>query len=413
MKRLKSALITALMLSTVFLGQGCSWFSGPDPVLQPNRTGKITQTEVEMVKSIEQAMPKGLAYLKIDGYSKAIVLRGDSQLTAPDKMAVYAGDQIIVNQGEVFLIFPKAGASKLIEGTRVTVLPDGNVKAGQGIGALIILEAGKILTRFEKVLGFGEQYGVQTDNVIATVRGTAFSVSKYADKVDLQVAESQIQVSTRDVYDFFKNSGGRVPPSMGWDLDSGSQISLDMDNFKTLAKIEPIPEDSFASFDAQFYFENLFLENTQKIGYDTRQDKDYNWMSRKLSGEFIQMPADPYYWFAIPSINSEYQDIINPERLQEWQTYQVWLEENQDEILQAEAIKNEMQDEGMFTAPTSGASGDTSPQTPPGSTGPADEPPESIIYYDENGYPHFTDEALGTESGSDSGSIELLGVPAE
>lgn len=409
MKFVKSALLTTSLIWVVFLGQGCSWFSGPDPVLQPNRTGKITQTEVEMVKAIDDEMPKGLAYLKIPENSEAIVLRGDKQLTAPDNMAVYAGDQIIVNRGEVFLIFPDAGASKLIENTTVTVLPDGDLKAGQGIGALIILESGKILSRFERILGLGEKYSIEADNVVATVRGTAFSVSKYHDDVQLQVAESRIQVATRDVYDFL-NSRGSIPPGMGWELSAGSQITLKMEEFKNLAKIDPLPEGSFAGFDAEYYFESLFLDRTAKMENQALRTKDFNWMTQKFAQGFVQMPREPYYWSAIPVIDEKYQDLFNPDRLEEWRLYQIWLEEHQEEIRQAEAIKSEMQSEGMFAAPAAEASNDSAPSTSPGSAGPADEPPESIIYYDENGYPHFTDEALGTGSGD---SIELLGVPAE
>ena len=66
-------------------------------------------------------------------------------------------------------------------------MPDG--EAGTGLGAKIILEAGKVWTRLERLLGRDETFSVESSDVVATVRGTAFGVSLIDGDVDVTVAD--------------------------------------------------------------------------------------------------------------------------------------------------------------------------------------------------------------------------------
>ncbi|MBD3281891.1 hypothetical protein GF391_04045 [Candidatus Uhrbacteria bacterium] len=410
---MKLSKVLPLALALIIFGAGCSWFGQTEPGLKAELGGSLTQSEVERYNEFQDKLPKGLAYLNIPSGSKVFVSRGKERMPGKQDMALYAGDTVHVNTGEAKLLYPGKGMSLLPKGAAVTILPEGEFASGQGLGALIILEAGKIFTRFEQILGHGEEFSVQVDNVVATVRGTAFAVFKIEDTVDIQVAESTIKVTTRDAMDYLKQSNSMLA-DVGWELSAGRQISLqDMDEFRALAQIEPVSDDSFAYFDMDYYYSNLFASGTQDVVINTADRQGFNWMSRQMTATELAMPENPYHWTKPPVIDPYYLNYINPERLSEWQSYILWLETNQDEAARMEEIRLQMQSEGMFSAPVESAdSQDESPASvKPSSDGPTDEPPESIIYYDENGQPHFTDEALGTDSNNDS--VELLGVPAE
>lgn len=410
---MKKSKVLSFAVALVILGAGCGWFEQTEPGLKAEMGGSLTQSEVERYNEFQEKLPKGLAYLDLQPGGKVTVSRGNEQMPGKQDMALYAGDTVMVESGKTSLLYPGKGMSLLPENAKIAILPEGKLATEQGLGALIILEAGKIFTRFERILGHGEEFSVQADNVVATVRGTAFVVSKVEDTIDVQVAESTIKVATRDALAYLKDTNSMLT-DVGWELSAGGQISLEnMQEFQALARIEPLSDDSFAYFDMDYYFSNLFASRTQDVIIKQEDREGFNWMSQKMSVDELQMPENPFYWTKPPVINPAYQEYINPERLSEWQSYILWLETNQDEAQQMERIRNQMQSEGMFSAPVDSAdsSANQPANTEPSSSGPTDEPPEEIIYYDENGEPHFTDEALGTDSNNDS--IELLGVPAE
>lgn len=62
----------------------------------------------------------------------------------------------------------------------------------------IELETGNLWSRVEKVFGQGEYYQVETNNAVATVRGTAFGVFYTKDKTVIMVTENQVWVLSFD-----------------------------------------------------------------------------------------------------------------------------------------------------------------------------------------------------------------------
>ncbi|MFZ6015967.1 MAG: FecR domain-containing protein [Patescibacteria group bacterium] len=386
------------LASLALFGGGCFGLFQKDKPIQQTQNAQnnhitVSQTDYKKFNEIKEQAPKGIAYLEFEPGAAITVTRGENQTTAKQGMALFAGDQVQVTGAEARLIYPEIGASKLAPGTNITILPAGEIKPGQGLGAMIVLEAGKIWTRLEKILEVGESFSVQADNVVATVRGTAFSVKKQDNQVGIQVAESTVKISTRDAMEYMAGMGN-IPKDLGYDLNAGQEIKLEMDKFRELARIEPLPEGSFAYFDTDLYFENLFDEKIEEVPPEEMVDPEYEWMTEDLDESEMEEPDIPFYWDANPAIDDNYLMYMNPEMLAAWQEYQNWMQEHQAEILEAERIRAQMEASGMFNNPVIPPAEYYPPGAEPGSSGPSDMPPESIIYYDENGNPHYTDEVL-------------------
>jgi hypothetical protein len=392
--------IAGLLLVT--LGGGCFGLFDKEPTTDPIRTSKITQAQVEKVKKIQREVPKGIAYLEIDKNSVSNVTRSGKQIRGKNGMALYAGDQIESVSGEVLLIFSETGVSRLSPGTSITILPDGDIKVGQGIGALIILEAGKIFNRFERTFRLGEKFSVQTDNVVATVRGTAFSVKNQNGKVGIQVAESKVRIATRNAID----NMGFVPEDFGWEMSAGQQMELDMEEFLAMAEIEPLPDGAYAYFDSEMYFNNLFEDEMEYIPEeDFINDPDWMWMMNELSDEAMDIPEDPYFWEEPPIIEQEYEEYIDPDAMAEWEAYEIWMMEHEQELIEAERIRAEMEAEGMFTIPED-------EWFPEEDWYPEDggEFEYETVYYDENGNPYYPEVPI---IGYDEFGNPIYGEPVD
>jgi len=183
----KSILGLSLALSVAALfGFGCVR-PGPRIVVAPRSTNPpVVKTDT---------VPDALAYARLEAAS-ATLIRDELITTLEDGQALGAGDEIKVNVGAVELIYPDAGVSRIEAGTNIVLLPQTDETREGEISAEIQLIAGNVWTRFERLLGSSETFSVSANGVVATVRGTAFGVSLDADGVEVQVAESQVEVIT-------------------------------------------------------------------------------------------------------------------------------------------------------------------------------------------------------------------------
>ncbi|MBI5655135.1 FecR domain-containing protein [Candidatus Uhrbacteria bacterium] len=130
--------------------------------------------------------------LELNG-GQANLIRSGVEVTAADGVEISSGDRVVVKSGAVYLVYPDAGKSRLETGTDVSVLTE---ESQNGIFTELELAAGRVWTRFERLLGSDEQYSVVANGVVATVRGTAFGVAVDDDGVDVQVADHEVQVTT-------------------------------------------------------------------------------------------------------------------------------------------------------------------------------------------------------------------------
>lgn len=193
-----------LVVALAGLGAGC-FKLGPRVVkdsaaTQPTvatqqQTGQQKQTD----GSTGQALQPGyqdtavVGYLEMASDVKVDITRDGTKQAAQDSTELLDNDELQVTQGTAYIIYPDAGRARLDEGTDLVLLKDES--ADGNIFSQLRLNAGRVWTRFERLLGQDEYYSVSANGVVATVRGTAFGVAVKDDGVDIQVADHEVEVS--------------------------------------------------------------------------------------------------------------------------------------------------------------------------------------------------------------------------
>ncbi len=264
------------------LGFGCVQL-GPRIVRTPQSAPaqNVAQVQAPQQAPAQSAVSStALAYLKLDG-GTAQVARGGKVYAAQEATELFSGDRITVTAGSVILIYPDAGASRLEAGTDVVLLSDG--AKPQGLFVQLQLTAGKIWTRFERLLGKDEYFGVAANNVVATVRGTGFGVIVDANGVDFQVADHVVDVSIEN-----------VPGSTAAELAQAPIYLSAGQGFRLLAR-SLVPGQI-----------KLLQSAVRQLSVAERLDAGFQFGLHKLNQELLQRPAHPYQLPAQPNVPEEY-----------------------------------------------------------------------------------------------------------
>lgn len=265
------------VISVALLGAGCR----PSPrssVVPPPSSTDASVTE----ERIETMSPMAILVLR-DG--SAAVTRGDHTEIGRDGLVLLPGDTVEAQSGTVELMYPEAGASYLPVGSKVTLLPD---REGDGsVFTQIELEAGSIWTRFERLLGSDERFSVSGNNVVATVRGTAFGMMLMPDgSADVRVGEHQVDVRARDATSASLSSGAvRV--------GEGQALGLHADVLrKRHMKMEQL----------QSTVRSLDQKEKQRI--------EFQFLMRKLPKEVMERPTKMIRMNRLPVIPERYRALI-------------------------------------------------------------------------------------------------------
>ena len=189
-------LLPFLFLASLF-GVGCSPATrGPVGVSLPDArqiaATKTVQFAAGDVRAETVISSSTVALLRLNDGGAGTVTRGTSTVAIRNGIEIACGDEIRVTAGTVSIVYPGAGVSRLVEGTNIILL-SGSDDSGK-LFSRLILEAGSVWTRFERLFGPAEEFSVQAGDVVATVRGTAFGVSLDGVDVDIQVAEHAVEV---------------------------------------------------------------------------------------------------------------------------------------------------------------------------------------------------------------------------
>ena len=142
-----------------------------------------------------------LAYLVMVKNSKVKITRGTEITDGVPDMELYLGDKIEVLNGEVRLLYPDTGLSVLTQGTTVILSTEDDVENidSNSLKTKIILEAGSIWTRLERLLGVDDDFEVESGDLVATVRGTAFAVENDNGDVSVIVADHKVAVFDKQI----------------------------------------------------------------------------------------------------------------------------------------------------------------------------------------------------------------------
>jgi hypothetical protein len=171
------------LFALALLAGGCFAF-GPRVVRVPDAPERIA------------ADADPVAYLRLAASGSATVTRGSTTVEAVDGVGLISGDRIRAVSGDVSIVYPESGMSKLDSGTEVVLLAGG--EDGTAFTEMQLM-AGNIWTRFEKLFGPNEQFSVNANGVVATVRGTAFGVSMDKGVVDVMVADHEVDVTSESL----------------------------------------------------------------------------------------------------------------------------------------------------------------------------------------------------------------------
>lgn len=257
MKSFARTLVLVALLPLV--GGGC-FRIGPRIVKAPQPARVAESPQAALTEE-----SKTLAYLGLNG-GAASVTRGDKTVGGEDGLELVEGDEILVTSGSVNLVYPDTGMSELENGTRVVLLLDDG-KDGGGVFAQVRLEAGKIWTRFEKLFGPDDHFSVAANGVVATVRGTAFGVSAVNGDVDVQVADSEVEVTTEQAEAASTTTAPSVPvialaAGQGIRISARALARVDATNIRTL--VRKLSESERAAAGFRFGLRRIAAERLKK-----------------------------------------------------------------------------------------------------------------------------------------------------
>lgn len=220
---------------------------------------RVAQAPVSATLAPAEIVEHALAYVSLDG-GAATVTRDGQTAPAEEGLELAEGDRVTVTTGTVSLIYPDSGASRLEAGTDLILLPHGGSSTStSSVGTQIELLAGNIWTRFERLLGPDERFSVSTNNVVATVRGTAFGVSADPDGVDVQVADHQVDVTTQTTDEAGTSQSSIVRLVAGEGLKATSALFAPAESGTLKRMIRKLTMDETARRGYQFAIRRLEL----------------------------------------------------------------------------------------------------------------------------------------------------------
>jgi len=352
--KFRFAILAISLVALAFLGWGCNKSTEnverrtnngrKNPVVQQQQTTTTITTTAEDATAEE---PTALAYLLLAEGAKVTVTRDGSSMDGVSEMELLTGDTIEVTAGDAYLQYPDTGMSALQAGTKVTIIPDGD--STNGLGAKIILEAGKVWTRLERLLGRDETFSVESSDVVATVRGTAFGVSLIDGDVDVTVADHQVRVATKTML----NTGKLLTESVL--LAAGNGIRLNPLELVKTADIRAIMQKRLRVLSAM-----------------EKKDEGYLFGTRKILPERLKRPAMPFRWSAAMVLRPELLQSLTAEQLRRIKANALWLQQNATELKQAEAIYRTRSIRPLFMPPLRSVNLlDQTPTTTPSVRGPS------------------------------------------
>jgi hypothetical protein len=146
------------------------------------------QSATTTLHTVEPAM--AARFREVQG--PVLVLRGNALFHAAVGIALEPGDLVQTGvTGTADILWPGYGHSLVGNSSGLRIEDE---QPSPFVGKLS-LEAGRIWTRLQKLLGRDEAYEVRISNVSAAVRGTSFGIDRNGDLVRVQVTESKVGVS--------------------------------------------------------------------------------------------------------------------------------------------------------------------------------------------------------------------------
>ncbi len=215
--------------------------------------------------------------VKAPGSSAFTVLTGDADIVAGTEVKTSS-------TGRARIVYPN-GTITVLDGDshiRVETLDE------SGDQSRIELVSGSIWSKIKNILGADEYYEVQTENVVASVRGTIFS-TEFRNRVSkVYGIESKVKVEARDPVK------KQVIEGTGVEVVSGEKVSVSSDQLpapqKTLTK-QSFADDDFRRPTVKKHIEEELEEEDVKKDRERefiRKVKDRNLDDREFLKKLIE-----------------------------------------------------------------------------------------------------------------------------
>jgi hypothetical protein len=171
----------------------------------------------------------------------------------------------------------------------------------------------------EKVLGVGEEFIVESNNVVATVRGTAFGVSIENGTINVTVADSQVQVTSRQVLSTITKVAEQAVI-----VSAGNLIKVKPAD---IANIETV--------------RTTLLPKLVKVSDTDKKDIYYRFGLKSLDLETLKKPEQTFKWSAPINISQTLRDRLSADQLERLQLIRERQIQIRPELLQTEIIMRE------------------------------------------------------------------------
>ncbi|BCX14024.1 MAG: hypothetical protein KatS3mg085_556 [Candidatus Dojkabacteria bacterium] len=238
-----------------------------------NSSTKIQEYNVSTNYSMELFVVNGQANL-------------NNEVIVEESTPVKIGDTITTGENSKAVLIIDNGSSITLGGN-TTITVKTLEKTSEAIITVIEQKSGITWSRVKKLVGIQNDYSVDTEDVVATVRGTEF-ITKVENETSVIVEESSVSV-------YFKNKQNERS-NLKIDLSQGEGVKFRRDIFdeKLKNKLESLKQKlTTKEFDKNWYefneclktrldyTENIFTDNSRKIEF-LRKIKNINCQNAQL-----------------------------------------------------------------------------------------------------------------------------------
>jgi hypothetical protein len=151
--------------------------------------------------SVSLVEPQARIVLKIETQGVDVrASESEEWKTATDGMELVAGSAVRTDeQGRASIVFFDSSVTRLRPASSIS-LEEAAVsrERGETMSVRIKLLSGRVWSRIINVFDLGSSFSVRTDQVVATVRGTAFDVGMSTSGTTLWVSDSAVEVTGQD-----------------------------------------------------------------------------------------------------------------------------------------------------------------------------------------------------------------------
>lgn len=260
--------------------------SPPSSVPAASVPAALDEEDIEF----DHATSSIVATLRLGKNEAATVRRAGEAYAGRDGMQLAYGDEVEAVKGDVMLSYSDMGVTVLGSGTKLVVsVPSADDGQENSFFVRLEVEAGNIWTRLERLLGPSESFQVSGNNVVATVRGTAFAFNVTGEDVDVSVADHAVEVTDED------------DPTLVVRMKPGEAFRAKLADLRAQRGASP---------------EAIRRRFVRALTVAERERPLFRRMLERVRSDFMQRPDNPLFLPVRPRLNRRLLERLTPEQRQ-------------------------------------------------------------------------------------------------